>query len=145
MMIAGLITIAVGVAVTSHDLVVGLILLFLVPLAIAFCGALLAFIGLARQREGGSRSAVILRIIGGTAVACLGSWFGFGCLSILSQLPDWFAGLNGVFRSDSNLGFFAFAGLFLLTGLGLGILIALGWWTVRGRHQLQAAPAQRPH
>lgn len=61
-MIAGLVAIAAGVAVASHDLVVGLILLLLVPLSISFCGAVLAFIGLARQPEARSRSAVIRRL-----------------------------------------------------------------------------------
>jgi hypothetical protein len=113
-------------------------------LSISFCGAVLAFIGLVRQLEAGSRSAVIPRIIGGTALACLGSGFGFGALGTLSQLPDWFAGLNGAFRSESNLGFFAFAGMCLLTGLGVGILIGLIWWVIRGRHLQPTAAARGP-
>ena len=140
-MIAGLVAIAVGVAVASHDLFVGLILLLFVPLSVSFCGAVVALIGLVRHPEARSRSAVIRRIIGGAVLACVGSGFGFGALGALSQLPDWFAGLNGPFLPEDGLSLSLFAGMCLLVGLGSGALIALIWWTVRGRHVPPAAVA----
>lgn len=130
-MIAGLVAIAVGVAVSSHDLFVGLILLLLVPLSVSFCGAIVALIGLVRLPETRNRSAVIRRIMGGAVLACVGSGFGFGALGTLSQLPDWFAGLNGSFVPEDGLSLFLSAGMCLLVGLGSGALIALIWWKTR--------------
>jgi hypothetical protein len=130
-MIAGLVALAVGVIVASHDLFVGLILLFLVPLSVSACGAVVALIGLVRQPEARSRSAIIRRIIGGAVLACVGSGFGYGALGTLSQLPDWAAGLNGAYLPESGLSFSLFAGICLLAGLGSGALIALIWWKTR--------------
>ena len=144
MMIAGLVAIAVGVAVASHDLFVGLILLFLVPLSVSSCGVVVALIGLVRQPDARSRSAVIRRIIGGAVLACVGSGFGFGALGTLSQLPDWAAGLNGAYLPEDGLSLFLSAGMCLLVGLASGALIALIWWLIRGRHVPQAALAQSP-
>jgi len=143
-MIAGLVAIAIGVAVAPHDLVVGLILLLLVPLSVSFCGAVLALIGLVRQPEARSRSAVLRRIIAEAVLAAVGSGFGFAALSTLSQLPDWFAGLNGTFVPEDGLSLFPFTGMCLLVGLGSGSLIALIWWTRRGRHLPPVAVAQSP-
>lgn len=143
-MIAGLVAIAVGAAVAPHDVVVGLILLLLVPLSVSFCGAILALIGLLRQPEARSRSAVIRRIIGEAALGGVGFGFGFGALSTLSQLPDWFAGRNGTFLPEVGLSLFPFTGICLLVGLGSGALIALIWWTRHGRHQPPTAVAQSP-
>ena len=143
-MIAGLVAIAIGVVIASHDLFVGLIVLLLVPLSVSCCGAVLALIGLVRQPEGRSRSAVIRKIIGGAVLACVGSGFGFGALGTLSQLPDWFEGLNGAYLPEGGLSVLIFAGTCLLVGLGSGALIALSWWAVRGRHVPQAALTQSP-
>ena len=143
-MIAGLVAVAVGVVVGSHDLFVGLILLLLVPLSVSSCGAVLALIGLVRQPEGRSRSAVIRRITGGAALACVGSGFGYGALGSLSQLPDYAAGLNGAFLPEDGLSLFLFAGMCLLAGLGSGILVALIWWMIRGRHVPSAAVVGSP-
>ena len=144
MMIAGLVAIAVGVVVASHDLFVGLILLLLVPLSVSSCGAVLALIGLVRQPEARSRSAVIRRIIGGAVLACVGSGFGFSALGTLSQLPDYATGLNGAYLPEDGLSFFLFAGMCLLVGLGVGAMIALIWRTIRGRHVPQAGVVQSP-
>jgi hypothetical protein len=142
-MIAGLVAIAVGVVVASHDLFVGLILLLLVPLSVASCGAVVALIGLVRQPEGRSRSSLVRRIIGGAVLACVGSGLGLGALGTLGQLPDYAAGLNGAFLPPSGLSIFLSAGMCLLVGLGAGILIALIWWKMRGRH-LPHAPVGEP-
>ena len=143
-MLAGFVALAVGVLVASHDLFVGLILLLVVPLSVSSCGAVLALIGLVRQPETGSRSAVIRRIIGGAALACVGSGFGYGALATLSQLPDWVSGDNGPYLPEDGPSLLLFAGTCLLAGLGSGTLIALGWWAVRGRHAPKAALAQSP-
>ena len=143
-MIAGLVALAVGVVVGSHDLFVGLILLLLVPLSVAFCGAVVALIGLVRQPEARSPSGVIRRIIGGAVLACVGSGFGFGALGILGQLPDYAAGLNGAFLPEDGLSLSLFAGMCLLAGLGSGTLAALIWWKLRGRHVPPAAGTQSP-
>ena len=143
-MIAGLVAIAAGVVVASHDLLVGLILLLFVPLSVSFFGAVVALIGLVRQPEARSRSAVIRRIIVGAALACVGSGFGFGALGTLSQLPDWFTGANGAYLPEDGLSLFLFAGICLLVGLGSGAVIALSWWTIRGRHGVPAAAVQSP-
>ena len=119
-MLAGLVAITVGVAVASHDLFVGLILLLLVPMAVSFCGAIIALIGLVRQPEARSRSAVIRRIIGGAVLACVGSGFGLGALGTLSQLPDWFAGDNGPFLPEDGLSLFLFTGMSLAGRARLG-------------------------
>jgi hypothetical protein len=140
--LGGLAALTIGVVVASHDLLVGLILLLLVPLSLTSCGAIVALIGLVRQPEAQSRSDVIRRIVGGAALACLGSGFGYGALATLSQLPDWVSGDNGPYLPEDGLSLLLFAATCLLVGLGSGAGIALGWWMIRGRHVKPAAVAQ---
>jgi len=144
MITAGLVAVAVGGAVASHDLFVGLILLVLVPLSVSFCGIVLALIGLVRQPEARSRSTVIRRIIGVAALACAGWGFGFPALGILSQLPDYATGLNGTFLPPTALSVFLLPGLSLLVGLSSGAMIALGWWMIRGRQRAPRAVGYGP-
>ena len=142
--LAGLVALAAGVLVASHDLFVGLILLLAIPMSVSSCGAVLALIGLVRLPETESRSAVIRRIIGGAVLACVGSGFAYGALATLSQLPDWVSGDNGPYLPEDGPSLLLFAATCLLAGLGSGALIALGWWAVRGRHVPKAALAQSP-
>lgn len=143
-MLGGLAALTIGVVVASHDLFMGLILLLLVPLSVTSCGAIVALIGLVRQPEARSRSAVIRRILGGAALACFGSGFAYGALATLSQLPDWASGDNGPYLPEDGLSLLLFAATCLLAGLGSGALIALSWWAVRGRNTPQAALAPSP-
>ncbi len=144
MMIAGLVVVGVSTLVASSDVVVGLVLLLLIPLSIAFCGAVVVFIGLVRKSASTGRFKVIRKIVGLGAIAGVGFGFGFPALGILGQLPDWAAGVNGAFISGSTAGFSAFllAGFGLLAGLVSGILVAFVWWVVRGRSLPLRAAAQ---
>jgi len=141
-MIAGIVALAVGVLIASHDLFVGLVLLDVVPLSVSAGGAVLALIGLVRHPEPRSRSAVFRSIICGAALACVASGFGYGALATLSQLPDWLSGDNGPYLPEDGMSLLIFAGTCLLVGLGSGALIALIRWTIRGRHLPQEALAQ---
>ncbi|HEY4152008.1 MAG TPA: hypothetical protein VGM38_01680 [Pseudolysinimonas sp.] len=144
-MIAGLVAVAAGAVVQSHDLVVGLILLFLVPQLASFCGAVVALIGLVRKPDGRSGSALIRTIIGAAALGSVGYGFGLGALGTLGQLPDYAAGLNGTFLPvPASLSVFLLTGTCLAVGLGLGILVSLIWWKARGRHLQPTAQEQSP-
>lgn len=127
MMIAGVVAVAVGAAVASHDLFVGLILLLLVPLFVSFCGAVVTLIGLVRKPEGRSRFSLDRRIIGVSALIGVGYGFGFPALATLGQLPDYAAGLNGTYLPPSALSALLLPGVGLLVGLAMGIVVALIW------------------
>jgi hypothetical protein len=116
--ITGVVTVTVGTVVASHDLFVGLILLLLLPLSASSCGAMMAMIGVVRTPEDPSRSSVVRRIVGAAALAGVGFGFGYPALGILSQLPDYAAGLNGAFLPGSLLSDFFLPGVGLLVGLG---------------------------
>jgi hypothetical protein len=139
MTIAGLAAVEVGVLVASHDLIVGLILLLIVPLSVSFCGVVVTLIGLVRLPDGRNRFSLNRKIIGVGALAGSGYAFGFSALGSLSQLPDYFAGLNGAFQPDAGLAVFLFVGASLLVGLGLGVLVALIWRKAGGRQVPSAA------
>ena len=143
MIIAGLSTMALGGAVASPDLLVGLILLLLAPLIVSFCGALVVVIGLVRRPDDGSRPLQTRRIIAVGGLAGLSYAFGFLALSILSQLPDYAAGLNGSYLPAPIQPVFVIATIGLLAGLGLGILVALTWRTIRRRQVPQEASSSR--
>ncbi len=135
LIVAGLVIVGVSNLVVSSDVFLGLVLLLLIPLAISFCGAVVAFIGLLRTPENASRFRAVRRIIGLAAIAGVGLGLGFPALGILSQLQDYAAGLNGAFISGSSAGFGAYflVGAGLLAGLCAGVLVALVWWVIRGR------------
>jgi hypothetical protein len=145
-MIAGLAAIAAGVVVGSHNLIVGLILLFLVPLAVSFCGTMVAMIGLVRKPEGRGRPPLIPTIIGVAALAGVAYGFGYGALGTLGQLPDSTAGLNGTYLPvPAGLSVFLLEGMCLLVGLGSGILVAfIWWWKTRSRHR-PLTPQEQSH
>jgi ethanolamine transporter EutH len=147
-MIAGLVALAVGAIVASHDLLVGLILLLVVPLSISFCGAIVTLIGLARQPEPRRRSTHVRKIIGVVALAGVAIGFGYPALATLSQLPDYAAGLNDTFLPPTALStavsLLLFPGMGLVAGGSVGILVALIWWTTEGRHLPPAGAASSP-
>lgn len=141
--IAGLVILVAGVLVASHDLLVGLILLLLVPMTVSFCGALVTLIGLVRQPEGRGRSSVFRTIIGVAACAGLGYGFGFPVLATLSQLPDYAAGLNGAYLPEGPT-VLLFPVACLLVGLVTGVLVALIWQKTQGRRLPHEAVDEPP-
>jgi xanthine/uracil/vitamin C permease (AzgA family) len=143
LMIAGLITLATGVVVASHDLLVGVILLLLLPTTVSFCGATVTLIGLVRQSEGRGRSSIFRTIIGVAACAGLAYGFGFPALATVSQLPDYAAGLNGAYLPEGPT-VLLFPAACLLVGLGTGILVALIWQKTQGRRLPPAAVDEPP-
>jgi xanthine/uracil/vitamin C permease (AzgA family) len=141
-MIAGLVTLMAGVVVASHDLLVGLILLLLVPMAVSFCGATVTLIGLVRQSAGRGRSSIFRTIIGVAACAGLGYGFGFPVLGTLSQLPDYAARLNGTYLPEGPT-VLLFPAACLLVGLVTGIPAALIWQKTQG-NRMPPTPADEP-
>jgi hypothetical protein len=136
MLIGGLAVVAIGTVFHSSDPLVALGWLLLVPLLVSLCGAIFVFVPLARGSAGVGRSSTVYRIVGLAAVAGLALTLAFGAAGIVSQVPDSVAGLNGSFVPGSAPGLAAFVlgGIGLSTGLVVGAVAALVWWSVRGRH-----------
>ncbi|HEY4269447.1 MAG TPA: hypothetical protein VGM94_14790 [Galbitalea sp.] len=136
----GLLVIGVVAIAATTNLFVGLIVLLLTPLLIAFCGTVLVFFGLFRT-HGSNWAGAVRRLIGLAAVAGMGGGLAWGALGVLSQLPDYAAGLNGAFMS----GAWAITSTLVIMGVGLaaggsvGAVIALIWWNAHRR----AAPGDR--
>jgi len=143
-LIAGLVALAVGELVGSNDLVVGLVLLLILPQAVSFGGAVVALIGLARHPTAPSGASPIPRIIGGVALAGVGVACGYTALATLSQLPDYAAGLNGVYAPPTFLAMILFPAVGLAVGLAIGGLVAFLWWVAEGRRARSEAVAARP-
>lgn len=144
-LIAGLAALAVGTLVGSHDLVIGLILLLIVPLATVFCGAVLALIGLARQPVRQAGSPPTRQIIGMVALAGLGAGSGYPALATLSQLPDYASGINGAFLPPTFLEVVLLPATGLALGLVAGSVIAVVSRSAeRRRGRSTAAAAAHP-
>jgi hypothetical protein len=140
MLIGGLVVVGIGTIFPSSNPVVALGWLLLVPFLVSFCGTIFVFVSLARSIVGARRSAAVYRIVGMAAVAGLGLALDFGAAGILSQVPDSLAGLNGPFIPGSAEGLSAFllSGIGLSTGLVIGAIAALVWWSLRGRYMPSA-------
>ena len=140
MLIGGLVVVAIGAIFPSSDPLVALGWLLFVPVLVSLCGTVFVFMGLARHIERAPRSATIYRILGLAAVAGLGLALGYGAAGTLSQVPDSLAGLNGPFvpGSAQGLSTFFLGGIGLSTGLVIGAIAALVWWSLRGRHMPSA-------
>jgi hypothetical protein len=145
MLIGGLVLVAIGTIFPSSNPLVALGWLLLAPLLVSFCGTVFVFVSLVRSAERARRSAAVRRIVGLAAVAGLGLTLGFGAAGILSQVPDSLAGLNGPFVPGSapGLGAFILGGVGLSTGLVIGAVDALVWWSFRGRHLSPEMSASR--
>jgi hypothetical protein len=140
MLIGGLVAVASGAIFPSSDPLVALGWLLLVPFLVSFCGTVFIFVSLTRSIGRVRRSAVVHRILWLAAVAGLGLALGYGAAGILSQVPDSLAGLNGPFVPGSAQGLSGLflSGIGLSTGLVIGAIAALAWWSLRGR-QLPSA------
>ena len=136
LIVGGLVVVWLGSLVATRDVFTGLVLLLVFPLVVAFCGAVLVFIGLARGPRSTGRAQFVRRVVGLATVAGAGLALGFPALGTVGQLPDYASGLNGPFGTDSYLSIACFfiVGVGMLAGAGSGILIALIWWVARGRN-----------
>jgi hypothetical protein len=136
LLVGGLAVIGFGTIFPSRNPLVALGGLLVVPSLVSLCGAIFVFVSLARRTESVTGSAALYRIVGLGAVAGLGLALGFGAAGILSQVPDSLAGLNGAFIPGPAVGLSAFilSGVGLSIGLVIGIMAAVAWWALRGRH-----------
>jgi hypothetical protein len=145
LLITGLVVIALGAIFPSSSPLVALGWLFAVPSLFSLCGAVFVVVSLARSTGTAKPCAMVNRIISSGAVAGLGLALGWGAAGALSQVPDWLAGLNGSFVSGSALGISAFvlAGIGLATGLMVGALVAILWWSQARRSQARRSPSSQ--
>ena len=136
MLIVGLAVVAIGAIFPSSNPLLALGWLLLIPLLVSFCGTIFLFVGLVRSAEKVSLPATVCRIVGLASVTGLGLTLGFGAAGFVSQVPDSLAGLNGSFvpGPTAALGAFIIGGIGLSTGLVVGAVDALVWWSLRGRH-----------
>lgn len=135
---AGLVTVAVGTAYPSTDARVALDCLLVLPMLVSLCGIVFLVAALARRSGGATRPAPVATIIGVSAASGLGLALGFGAAGVLSQVPDWLAGLNGPYipGSAAGAGVFVLAGIGLSAGLLIGAVAAVIWWVYRGRQSI---------
>lgn len=136
MLIGGLVVVAIGAIYPLADPLVAIVYLLGVPALVASCGTTFVFVSLARSKAPATRSASVYRTARLAAVAGLGLALAYGAAALLSQVPDWLAGLNGRFipSSTSALEELALGGIGLLTGLLIGAVAARLWWAFCGRH-----------
>jgi hypothetical protein len=128
----GLVVVAIGATYAFADPVVALGYFVVVPSLVSCCGIVFIVVGLARS----TRSTLVYRIVGVSAMCGLGLALGFGAAGILSQVPDSLAGLNGAYIPGSapGIGVFVLGGIGLSVGLVIGAVASLVWWAYRGRH-----------